>query len=161
MGATNRPFDLDDAILRRMPQRLLSKLPGSFISIHIWFKWFIVDLPSAKDRVTILRLHLAGEQLDESVDLDKLAQLTDFYSGSDLKNLCIMAAIYAVQDFNLASTPPTSRVLRYSHFDRAMKEVRATLNSEMQTLQDLRKWNDTYGQTSFGKTGRIKHQFGF
>jgi SpoVK/Ycf46/Vps4 family AAA+-type ATPase len=82
MVATNRPFDLDDAVLRRLPRRLL------------------VDLPTQTDRKEILRIHLAGEQLDESVSLDDLAKRTPFYSGSDLKNVAVSAALACVKEEN-------------------------------------------------------------
>ena len=82
MVATNRPFDLDDAVIRRLPRRLL------------------VDLPTQTDRKEILRIHLNGEQLDESVDLDNLAKRTPFYSGSDLKNIVVSAALACVKEEN-------------------------------------------------------------
>ncbi|KAH5434823.1 hypothetical protein HBI47_077860 [Parastagonospora nodorum] len=82
MVATNRPFDLDDAVIRRLPRRLL------------------VDLPTQADRKEILRIHLNGEQLDESVDLDNLAKRTPFYSGSDLKNIVVSAALACVKEEN-------------------------------------------------------------
>jgi SpoVK/Ycf46/Vps4 family AAA+-type ATPase len=82
MVATNRPFDLDDAVIRRLPRRLL------------------VDLPTQADRKAILRIHLAGEQLDESVDLEDLAKRTPFYSGSDLKNIVVSAALACVKEEN-------------------------------------------------------------
>ncbi|KAJ4309328.1 hypothetical protein N0V94_008981, partial [Neodidymelliopsis sp. IMI 364377] len=82
MVATNRPFDLDDAVIRRLPRRLL------------------VDLPTQADRKEILRIHLKGEQLDSSVDLDDLAKRTPFYSGSDLKNVAVSAALACVKEEN-------------------------------------------------------------
>jgi SpoVK/Ycf46/Vps4 family AAA+-type ATPase len=82
MVATNRPFDLDDAVIRRLPRRLL------------------VDLPTQADRKQILRIHLEGEQLDNSVDLEDLAKRTPFYSGSDLKNIVVSAALACVKEEN-------------------------------------------------------------
>ncbi|KAF1834579.1 AAA-domain-containing protein [Decorospora gaudefroyi] len=82
MVATNRPFDLDDAVIRRLPRRLL------------------VDLPTQTDRKEILRIHLKGEQLNESVDLEDIAKRTPFYSGSDLKNVAISAALACVKEEN-------------------------------------------------------------
>ena len=82
MVATNRPFDLDDAVLRRLPRRLL------------------VDLPTEKDREAILKIHLKDEILDESVSLQTIAQNTPFYSGSDLKNISVAAAMACIREEN-------------------------------------------------------------
>ncbi|KAI9597548.1 hypothetical protein BDF19DRAFT_435455 [Syncephalis fuscata] len=78
--ATNRPFDLDDAVLRRMPRRIL------------------VDLPSVHDRQRILDKHLVNEQLGEGVTTAALAHKTPLYSGSDLKNVCVTAALAALRE---------------------------------------------------------------
>ncbi|KAJ1941865.1 hypothetical protein GGF37_003358, partial [Kickxella alabastrina] len=80
MAATNRPFDLDDAILRRLPRRIM------------------IDLPGVDDRKQILRIHLAGEELDADIDMEALAKRTDNFSGSDLKNLCVAAALAALRE---------------------------------------------------------------
>ncbi|PIL24102.1 transporter [Ganoderma sinense ZZ0214-1] len=80
IGATNRPFDLDDAVLRRLPRRLL------------------VDLPGEKEREEILKILLRDEALAVDVDLKQLAKKTDSFSGSDLKHLCVSAALDAVKE---------------------------------------------------------------
>ncbi|KAL9043313.1 MAG: hypothetical protein Q9214_003496 [Letrouitia sp. 1 TL-2023] len=80
MVATNRPFDLDEASLRRLPRRML------------------IDLPTEKDREAILGIHLKGEHLDPNISLAKLASETPFYSGSDLKNLAVAAALACVRE---------------------------------------------------------------
>ncbi|KAG9073439.1 hypothetical protein FS749_015191, partial [Ceratobasidium sp. UAMH 11750] len=67
LGATNRPFDLDDAVLRRLPCRVM------------------VDMPEKEARREILKILLREETLAEDVELDMLAERTLRYSGSDLK----------------------------------------------------------------------------
>ncbi|KAG1803621.1 uncharacterized protein HD556DRAFT_1533135 [Suillus plorans] len=80
IGATNRPFDLDDAVLRRVPRRLL------------------VDLPGEKEREEILKILLRDETLAPEIDLKALAMKTESFSGSDLKHLCVSAALDAVKE---------------------------------------------------------------
>ncbi|KAK6120213.1 hypothetical protein DH2020_046119 [Rehmannia glutinosa] len=74
LAATNRPFDLDEAVIRRLPRRLM------------------VNLPDAQNRVKILKVILAKEELAPNIDLEAVANMTEGYSGSDLKNLCVTAA---------------------------------------------------------------------
>ncbi|XP_069681213.1 outer mitochondrial transmembrane helix translocase-like [Periplaneta americana] len=81
MGATNRPQDLDRAILRRMPAT------------------FHVGLPKFTQRRQILRLILENEPTAEDVDLNRMAKLTENYSGSDLRELCRNASVYRVRDY--------------------------------------------------------------
>ncbi|TXT11022.1 hypothetical protein VHUM_01773 [Vanrija humicola] len=99
VGATNRPFDLDDAILRRLPRRLL------------------VDLPTKVDRKAILRILLRDEMLADDIDLDKIAEQTESFSGSDLKHLCVAAALAAVKElievpWKAASAKATARAAK-------------------------------------------------
>ncbi|KAF3696115.1 ATPase family AAA domain-containing protein 1-A [Channa argus] len=81
MGATNRPQDLDPAILRRMPTT------------------FHIGLPNTRQRQEILRLILAGENLSNAINLKEIAEKAEGYSGSDLRELCRDAAMYRVRDY--------------------------------------------------------------
>ncbi|KAL6223496.1 hypothetical protein ACLB2K_006882 [Fragaria x ananassa] len=80
LGATNRPFDLDDAVIRRLPRRIY------------------VDLPDVENRKKILSIFLAQENLEPGFQFEKLSEATEGYSGSDFKNLCIAAAYRPVQE---------------------------------------------------------------
>lgn len=44
-----------------------------------------VDLPDVENRMKILRIFLAQENLIRDFEYEKLAKLTEGYSGSDLK----------------------------------------------------------------------------
>ncbi|XP_062859903.1 outer mitochondrial transmembrane helix translocase isoform X2 [Trichomycterus rosablanca] len=89
MGATNRPQDLDSAILRRMPTR------------------FHINLPQPKQREQILKLILENENVVNDVNLCKIAEETDSFSGSDLREMCRDAALFCVRD--LVHAEGTSR----------------------------------------------------
>jgi SpoVK/Ycf46/Vps4 family AAA+-type ATPase len=150
LGATNRPFDLDDAILRRMPRRIL------------------VDLPTEEDRFAILKLLLADEVLDDSVDLKDLAKRTNLYSGSDLKNVCVSAAVAAVteevpienvNEENESNADGTSndlkkRTLFPRHFEKGLSEVSPSISESMETIELLRKFDKQYGHA---KNKKKKH----
>ncbi|KNC96486.1 uncharacterized protein SPPG_08076 [Spizellomyces punctatus DAOM BR117] len=80
LGATNRPGDIDQAILRRMPKR------------------FEIKLPDAEQRKRVLSLLLRGANLEPGFDLRELVIRTAGYSGSDLKELCRNAAMMPVRE---------------------------------------------------------------
>jgi cell division protease FtsH len=82
MAATNRKEMLDSALLR----------PGRF-DRHI-----TVDLPDRKGRMHILKLHAKNKPLEESVNLDRVADETFQFSGAQLESVMNEAAIYALRD---------------------------------------------------------------
>lgn len=92
MGATNRPQDLDRAILRRMPAA------------------FHVPMPTSIQRNMIIELILDNEPISEDVDISKIARSTEGFSGSDLRELCRNASVYRVRDFmkNAKDPEPSS-----------------------------------------------------
>eukprot|EP00842_Homolaphlyctis_polyrhiza_P002188 jgi/Hompol1/2970/HPOL_006260-RA len=80
LGATNRPMDLDKAILRRMPKR------------------FAINLPDKAQRQKVLSLLLKRISLEDGFDFDNLAERTQGYSCSDLKELCRNAVMIPVRE---------------------------------------------------------------
>ena len=80
VGATNRIDNLDPALKRRM-------------RLHI-----NVDLPDEEARKSILSKVVSGEPLDEDVKIEDIAGKTDGMSGSDLHELCKLAAQHAIKN---------------------------------------------------------------
>ena len=132
MGATNRPFVLDDAVLRRLPRRLL------------------IDLPNEQQRLQILRSLIAENVLEADLEarLPDLARRCQFYSGSDLKNVAITAGLKAALRCATSHSNSNSNelVLTLSDFEAAVREVPASLSDQMDSLQELRRWNAMYGE---------------
>ncbi|XP_062169767.1 uncharacterized protein LOC133875603 isoform X3 [Alnus glutinosa] len=145
LAATNRPFDLDEAVIRRLPRRLM------------------VNLPDAANRAKILKVILAKEDLGD-IDFDAVANMTDGYSGSDLKNLCVTAAHRPIKEIlekekkehaaALAEGRPTPalsgsadiRSLNMNDFKYAHERVCASVSSESVNMTELLQWNELYGE---------------
>ncbi|XP_031092030.1 uncharacterized protein LOC115996769 isoform X2 [Ipomoea triloba] len=146
LGATNRPFDLDDAVIRRLPRRIY------------------VDLPDAENRLKILNIILAQENLETNFPFEQLANATEGYSGSDLKNLCIAAAYRPVQELleeEMKGGKPdghtTLRSLNLDDFLQSKAKVGPSVAYDAASMNELRKWNEQYGEGG----SRRKSPFGF
>ena len=70
LATSNKPWDLDEAMRRRLERRIY------------------IPLPDEEARKQMLKIHLDGVTLDHGVSLDHLARLTEGYSGADLHLAC-------------------------------------------------------------------------
>jgi len=75
LAATNRPWDLDEALRRRLEKRIY------------------IPLPTEKGREQLFDINLKGIALDSDVKVDKLVKMTNGYSGADISNVCREAAM--------------------------------------------------------------------
>jgi transitional endoplasmic reticulum ATPase len=87
IGATNRPDIIDEALLR----------PGRFDRI------LEVPVPDKEARKEILKIHTNKKPLDSTVNLDRLVELTDGYTGADIAAIVNAAAMSAIKE-HISST---------------------------------------------------------
>ena len=106
IGATNRADILDPAVLR----------PGRFDSI------VFVPPPDKPARVEILKVHTKNMPLEQDINLEALAEMTDGYSGADIEGLCREAAMTAVRD------DWKVKPVAMKHFELALEETRPSLS---------------------------------
>ncbi|CAN4127284.1 unnamed protein product [Withania somnifera] len=168
LAATNRPFDLDEAIIRRFERRIM------------------VGLPSVENREMILKTLLAKERVDEGLDFKELATMTEGYSGSDLKNLCTTAAYRPVRELiqqerlkdldkkrraeeakNAGVAPVTDedkedkmitiRPLNVEDFKQAKNQVAASFAAGGSIMSELKQWNESYGEGGSRKKEQLSY----
>jgi SpoVK/Ycf46/Vps4 family AAA+-type ATPase len=159
IGATNRPWDVDAAILRRMPRT------------------FEMGLPDEKEREKVLRLVLRSERLDPLLDLKQLARSCIGYSGSDLKEMCRAAATIPYREFASGFNMSTGtnpivetgiedmraqiRPLRWEDFEVARKNVRPSGETASQYHEKMQhaKAGANRNNGNAGWTNPLDHDF--
>ena len=85
MGATNRPWDLDEALRRRFEKRIY------------------IPLPNEKGRQQLFYLNTRKIDIAKNIDASKLVYLTKGYSGADISNVCREAALMPLRRELLAN----------------------------------------------------------
>ncbi|KAI5706626.1 hypothetical protein M8J75_009902 [Diaphorina citri] len=133
MGATNRPQELDEAVLRRFSKRIY------------------VTLPDSKTRKSLLEklLNKHGNPLSQ-LELDAVAKLTEGYSGSDLTNLAKDAALGPIRELNADQVIKVDlksvRNISYRDFLESLKRIRRSVSPS--SLIQYEAWNRDYGDVS-------------
>src|SRR6059058_2774370 len=123
IGATNRPNLIDPALLR----------PGRFDEL------VYVGTPDTAGRRRILAIHTRNMPLADDVDLEKIAQRTERFTGADLEDLVRRAGLTALRrgldigkvtkaDFEVALTE--SRASVTAEMLDEYEQIQATLKSE-------------------------------
>jgi len=121
IAATNRPDMIDPALLR----------PGR-LERHIY-----IPPPGKKERVEIFRIHLRGKPLADDVDIEKLAERTEGYSGADIEAVCREAGMLAIRELikpgmsrEEAREAAKKLKIENRHFEEALKKVKPSLTKE-------------------------------
>ncbi|MEM3269080.1 MAG: AAA family ATPase [Saccharolobus sp.] len=119
VGSTNVPQLLDKALLRA----------GRFD------KMIYLGPPDKAARKQILEIHCRGKPLANDVDFDKIAEMTERYSGADLANLCQEAARKVAAE---AIEKGVDRKITMNDFIELIKKYKPSITLQM--IEDYEKF---------------------
>jgi len=117
IAATNRPDILDPALIR----------PGRIDRI------LLVPAPEKEARIKILKIFTKGMPLATNINIEKLGELTEGFSGADIETWCREAAMLALRE-NLKARKVTAE-----HFKESRKEMHPTMTKE------ITDWYEKFG----------------
>ena len=97
LATTNRPWDLDEALRRRLEKRIY------------------IPLPDEKARLAMLKIHVRKVRLASSMDLAAIARQTENFSGADIHTLCRDACMNPMRRMILDKSPEEIRTMKVSY----------------------------------------------
>lgn len=131
MAATNLPWSIDSAVLRRFEKKIY------------------VGPPTQEGRAKIFQLCTKEIEMDETVDFNVLGELTDTYSGSDIATVCREVVMLPVRELDVAGQlgegDDTLKVRPISQQDflNVIEKIKPVVSDE--ELQKFQEWTDEYG----------------
>lgn len=112
IGATNEPWSIDHAALR----------PGRFD------EKIYVPPPDFPARVKLFELNLKGRLLEEGIDLNILAEITNGYSGADIKQVCLKAALIP---FRESIRGINERGITMSDLQMVLEDIKPSISNQI------------------------------
>ncbi len=128
IGATNKPWDLDWAFIRRFQKRIL------------------VPLPDHHTRLMMFKLYTANLVLARDVDLHELARLSEGFSGSDIRDVNQAAQLKLIGEFfesgqaNDKKAKP--RAITMDDFRQILEERKPSVSLDMLALYN--RWFEAF-----------------
>jgi SpoVK/Ycf46/Vps4 family AAA+-type ATPase len=128
VAATNKPWDLDWAFIRRFQKRVM------------------VPLPDYATRLQMFEINSAQLEMTQDVDFHILTQLTDGYTGSDIKDICQVVRQEVIRELfesgEADDTKAKPRPLSMVDFKRAISNRKPSVSKEM--IKEYDKWFDQF-----------------
>jgi transitional endoplasmic reticulum ATPase len=138
VAATNRPDMIDPALLRS----------GRFDRL------VLLGAPEEDERREILDIHTQDVPLDDNVNLDEIAEITEGYVGSDLETIAREAALIALREDEEAEK------VNMPHVREALDKVRPTITDDiMEYYEEMRE--EFEGGNAEMRSGRRDSYVGF
>jgi katanin p60 ATPase-containing subunit A1 len=136
LAASNFPWDLDEALRRRLEKRIY------------------IPLPEPSDIKALLRINLKGVKLDDSIDLEALSARLHGYSPADVTNLCRDAAMMPMRraikglkhdEIRKLKKEDTDLPLSQADMDAALRRVSSSVRSA--DVERHQEWLEEFGST--------------
>jgi vacuolar protein-sorting-associated protein 4 len=128
IGATNKPWDLDWAFIRRFQKRIL------------------VPLPDHHTRLMMLKLYTSNLTIEQDVDLLELARLSEGFSGSDIRDVCQSAQLKLIGEFfesgKAMDKEAKPRALTMSDFKSTLEDRKPSVSLSM--LSHYSRWFEAF-----------------
>ncbi len=128
IGATNKPWDLDWAFIRRFQKRIL------------------VPLPDHHTRLMMFKLYTANLKLAPDVDLHELARLSEGFSGSDIRDVNQSAQLKLIGEFfesgQASDKEAKPRPLTMEDFRQILEERKPSVSLDMLALYN--RWSEAF-----------------
>lgn len=125
IGATNKPWALDEPFIRRFQKRIY------------------VPLPNKEARAKLIKMLTSKIKLDSNVDFDQLADMLEGYSGSDIRDVIQDAYMRVVREyFESEGKSESVRPVTIEDFQEAIKHRKPSVNSDM--LKIYESWTEKF-----------------